>query len=99
MFVIANILIALAQVLDYVLWAYMWVLIGRVIVSWFNADPYNPIVQFLYSVTDPVLDRVRAVLPVFAGGFDFSPVVVWIGVMVLRRFIVQPLYDLAHALT
>jgi YggT family protein len=99
MFIIANLLIALAQVLDYVLWAYMWIIIGRVIISWVNADPDNPIVRFLYSVTDPVLERVRAVLPVFAGGFDFSPIVVWIAVMFLRRFVVQSLYDLAHALT
>lgn len=98
MFVIANLLLAVAQVLDYVLWAYMWIVIARVIISWVNADPDNPIVRFVYSVTDPVLDRVRAALPVFAGGFDFSPIVVWVGVIFVRRFLVQSLYDLAYAL-
>jgi YggT family protein len=98
MFVIANLLLAAAQVLDYLLWGYMWIIIGRVIISWVDADPYNPIVRFLYSATEPVLERVRGVLPVFAGGFDLSPIVVWIVVIFLRRFLVQSLYDLAYAL-
>jgi YggT family protein len=98
MFVIANFLLATAQVLDYLLWGYMWIIIGRVIISWVNADPENPIVRFVYSATDPVLDRVRRALPVFAGGFDLSPIVVWIVIIFLRRFIVQSLYDLASAL-
>jgi YggT family protein len=98
MFILANLLIALAQVLDYLLWAYWWILLGRVIISWVNADPDNPIVRFLYMVTEPVLSRVRRVLPVYAGGFDLSPVVVWIGVIFLQRFLVQSLYDLAHTL-
>jgi YggT family protein len=98
MFVVANLLLGVAQVLDYLLWGYMWIIIGRVIISWVDADPYNPIVRFVYSATDPVLDRVRRVLPVFAGGFDLSPIVVWIVVIFLRRFFVQSLYDLASAL-
>lgn len=98
MFLIANLLIAVAQILDFALWAYVWILLGRVIISWVNADPDNPIVRFLYSVTDPVLDRVRRVLPVTAGGFDLSPIVVWIAVIFLQHFLVRSLYDLAHAL-
>ena len=59
MFVVANLLVAVAQVLDYILWAYLWILIGRMIVSWVNADAYNPIVRFLYSATEPALERGR----------------------------------------
>lgn len=95
MFVIANLLVAVAQVLDYILWAYLWIIIGRVIVSWVNADRYNPIVDFLYSATEPVLDRVRRRLPVYAGSFDLSPIVVWIAVMFLQRFLVRSIYDLS----
>jgi YggT family protein len=98
MFIMANLLIALAQVLDYILWAYWWILLGRVVISWVNADPHNPIVRFLYIATEPVLARVRRVLPVHAGGFDLSPIVVWIAVIFLQRFLVQSLYDLAHTL-
>jgi YggT family protein len=98
MFMLANLLVALGQVLDYGLWAYWWILLGRVLVSWVNADPYNPIVRFLYIATEPLLARVRRLLPVYSGGFDLSPIVVWIGVIFLQRFLVQSLYDLAHTL-
>ncbi len=98
MFVIANLLVAVAQVLDYILWAYLWIIVGRVIVSWVNADRYNPIVRFLYSATEPVLTRVRRRLPLYAGGFDLSPIVVWIAVIFFQRILIQSLYDLANAL-
>jgi YggT family protein len=98
MFIFANFLIALAQVLDYLLWAYMWILIGRIIVSWVNADYGNPIVRFLYAATEPVLAPVRRRLPLFAGGLDLSPIVVWIAIIFLQRFLVRSLYDLAYAL-
>ena len=98
MFIMANLLIALAQVLDYTLWAYWWILLGRVVISWVNADPDNPIVRFLYMATEPVLVRVRRSLPVYVGGLDLSPIVVWVAVIFLQRFLVQSLYDLAHTL-
>jgi YggT family protein len=98
MFLLTNFLIALAQVLDYVLWAYIWILFGRVVISWVNADPYNPIVRFLYSATEPVLHRIRQVLPVYAGGFDLSPIIAWIGIIFLQRFVVHSLYDLAYSI-
>lgn len=63
MFVFGNILMGLAQVLYWVLQLYMWILIGRAIVSWVNADPYNPIVHFLRTATDPPVEFVRRLLP------------------------------------
>lgn len=98
MFVIANLLTAIAQVLDYLLWVYMWILIGRVIVSWINADYHNPIVRFLYAATEPVLDPVRRRMPLTAGGLDLSPLLVWIAIVFLQRFLVRSLYDLAFTL-
>jgi YggT family protein len=98
MFLLTNFLIALAQVLDYILWAYIWILFGRVVISWVNADPYNPIVRFLYNATEPVLHRIRRVLPLYAGGFDLSPIIAWVGIIFLQRFVVHSLYDLAYSL-
>lgn len=99
MFLIANLLVAVAQVLDYVLWAYAWILLGRFVIRYINADPNNPLISFLYSATEPVLARVRAKLPLTSGGFDFSPIVVWLAVMFLQRFLVRSLYDLAQAIS
>ena len=59
MFVMSNMLQALATVLDTVLWLYMWVIIARALISWVNPDPFNPIVQFLERVTEPVLAPIR----------------------------------------
>ena len=98
MFIVSNFLVAVAQVLDYVLWAYTWILLARVVISWVNADPYNPVVRFIYNATEPVLKRVRERFPVYTGGFDLSPIVVWIAVLFLQHFLVRSLYDAAYAL-
>jgi YggT family protein len=98
MFIVANLLLALAQVFNFVLWAYIWILLGRVIVSWVNADHHNLIVRFLYAATEPILERVRPRLPVVASGFDLSPIVVWLAVIFLQQFLVRSFYDLAYAL-
>jgi YggT family protein len=76
----------------------MWILVGRIVVSLVRADYNNPIVRFLHAATEPVLEQVRARLPTVASGFDLSPIVVWIAVVFLRRFLVQSLYDLANTL-
>ena len=98
MFVLANLIVALAQVLDFVLWAYIWILIARVIISWVNADPYNPLVRFVYNATEPVLARVRDAVPIQPGGFDISPIIVWLAVFFLQHFLVRSLFDLAARL-
>ncbi len=95
MFVFANLLDALATVIGYVLQLYSWIVIARVVVSWVNADPYNPIVRAIYNMTEPVLYRIRRTIPVFAGGIDFSPIVVFIGIMFLQSFLVRTLHQLA----
>ncbi len=46
MFVFANLLSAVAHIIDISLTIYMWILIVRAVISWVNPDPYNPIVRF-----------------------------------------------------
>jgi YggT family protein len=58
-FIIANLFLAVGQILDVLLSVYMWIIIISALISWVNPDPYNPIVRFLYSVTDPVLSPIR----------------------------------------
>jgi YggT family protein len=98
MFLISNFLLATAQVLNLLLQFYTIILIVRVITTWVNADPYNPIVRFLYNATEPLMYRVRRTLPVVFGGIDFSPLVVLLAVYFLQGFLVQSLQDLALAL-
>ncbi|MFQ5465030.1 MAG: YggT family protein [Thermodesulfobacteriota bacterium] len=97
MFVFANFLSALAQLLDIGLTLYMWVIIIRALISWVNPDPYNPVVRFLYSVTEPVLYRVRRFLP-FMGGLDISPIVVIFAIYFFKAFVITTLAEFAFKL-
>lgn len=99
MFVLKNFLVASARILDWVLWAYMWVIVIRAVLTWVNPDPYNPIVRALYSITEPVLSFLRRRLPLMAGSIDFSPIVVILAIYFLRYFLVRTLFDLAARLS
>ncbi len=98
MFVFGNFLQAVALILSYVLWAYMWIVIGAVIISWVGADPYNPIVRFLHQATEPVFYRVRRYLPMSGWGLDFSPIIVLLAIYFTRVFLIRSLIDLAQRL-
>ena len=95
MFVFANLLSAIAAALNLVLTLYMWIVIARALISWVNPDPRNPIVRFLYNATEPLLYRVRRVIP-YMGGIEFSPLLVIIAIIFLQRFLVGSLDDLAY---
>jgi YggT family protein len=92
---LSNFLRSIAGVLNIVLSAYMWVIIGRVIISWVNADPYNPIVRFIYDITEPLLSRIRRVVPILGGSLDFSPMILILIIYFLQSFIVPTLQQLA----
>ena len=72
---------------------YLFAIFGRVLLSWFPLNPNGAmatVAGFLYTVTDPVMNRVRRVLPAarFGGmALDFSPVIVIFGITILRRII------------
>ena len=80
------------------MWAYFWIIIARAVLSWVNPDPFNPIVRFLYRVTEPVLRPIRHRLPTLAMGLDLSPMVVLLGIYFLESFLVGSLRDLAISL-
>jgi len=98
MFVVGNLLVALASVIGIVLNLYMWIIIARAVISWVSPDPYNPIVRFLYRITDPVLLAIRRRLPLSFGGIDFSPILVILAIIFLQKFLVDSLQDLARQL-
>jgi len=97
-FMVSNLLVALANLVILVLTVYLWIIIARALLSWVNPDPFNPIVRFLYRVTEPVLRPIRHRLPTLAMGLDLSPLVVILGIYVLQSFLVDSLRDLAYSL-
>ncbi|MFQ5630059.1 MAG: YggT family protein [bacterium] len=94
MFILANFFEALAKLSELVLTLYMYAVVARAIISWFNVDPYNPIVRFLHKITDPVLYKIRRFIPVM-GGLDLSPIVLILGLYFLNIFLVSTLYNFA----
>jgi YggT family protein len=98
MYLLGYFLMAAAKVIDVVLLFFMWVVIIRAVLSWVNPDPYNAIVRFIHSVTEPVLYPIRTKLPINYGGIDFSPIIVLLGVVFLRTFAVNSLMRMADSL-
>ena len=94
MFVVGNVLLGIATVLDYALSLYMWVIIARALISWVNPDPWNPIVQFLDRVTEPVLSPIRRRLS-WRMGIDLSPLIAIVAISFMQIAVVQSLKDLA----
>lgn len=68
---------------------YMWIIIIRVLISWINPDPYNPIVQFLRGITDPPLEAMRRIMPRFlwSTGLDFTPLLLILVLQVIMLFL------------
>ncbi len=97
MFMLSNFLLAIAKLLNFILSVYIWIVIGRAVISWVNADPYNPIVRFLVQVTEPLLARIRRVLPIM-GGLDLSPMILILAVVFLQSFLVPTLQQIAMTL-
>ena len=95
MFVLKYFFNALAYILDSVLYIYMLIIIARALLSWVNPDPYNPIVRFLYNITEPVLGWVRRRVPIVFGGLDLSPILVILAIMFLQQFLVPVLREVA----
>ena len=99
MFALRHLLVALAQVLNLGLTIYMWIIIARALLSWVNPDPYNPIVRFLYNVTEPVLAWLRQRLPLVYSGLDLSPLLVLLAIVFLKGFLIASLLDLAYRIS
>ena len=90
----------IAWMLDYLLSLYFWIIVIAALLSWVNPDPRNPIVRFLYAVTEPVLNQVRRRLPfVYTSGIDFSPLVVILAIAFAQRVVVRSLYELAFRIS
>jgi YggT family protein len=94
MFVVENFIVALAKIIDIGLTIYIWLILGRAIISWVNPDPYNPIVVFLYRVTEPVMAPIRRLIPIRGLGIDISPIIVIMIIYFLQTFLVKTMIQM-----
>ncbi len=96
MFILSNFITALASVVNAVLGVMTWIIFIRAVVSWVNPDPFNPIVRFLERVTEPILAPIRSRMPPM--GVDLSPVIAFLIILFLQKFLVPTLYDIGFSL-
>ncbi len=96
MFVFGDLLIAVAKIADTLLEIYKWVVIISALISWVNPDPYNPIVRFLYSVTEPVFRPIRRIIGHRLGPIDISPIVVILAIIFIQSFLVRTIIKVGY---
>jgi YggT family protein len=98
MIVISTFLEAIAQILHMVINIYIWVIIISALISFVRPDPYNPIVQILHRLTNPVYAFIRRFIPTIIGGIDVAPIIVVLALQFIDLFAVKLLFALVHAL-
>jgi len=87
-------MVQLIRIVSFLFDVYSLILLARVLASWFQVDPYNPLMQLLYRLTEPVLAPIRRFLPP-AGAIDFSPVVAFVLIIVAKQIVLRVLVSLA----
>jgi len=94
-FVLGNLLQAIATVLNIVLNALLIVIFVNALLSWVRPDPNHPIVRFLGHVSDLVCDPVRRLFPTQMSGIDFAPFIAMLAILLVQQFVVRSLGDIA----
>ncbi|MDE7173742.1 MAG: YggT family protein [Helicobacter sp.] len=87
MLIFDSLLAAVVSTVSMLLWAYTWVVIISALLTWVRPDPYNPIVQVLRNLTEPVYNFIRARIPTNIGGLDIAPIIVLIVLQFLIVFL------------
>lgn len=84
---IESLVVAFASILISVISLYKWVIIISALLSWVQPNPYNPIVQMLYRLTEPAYALVRRYIPTVFGGMDMAPLIIIFGLQFLEIFL------------
>lgn len=84
---IDSLLVAFSTILITIISLYKWVIIISALLSWVQPDPYNPIVQMLYRLTEPAYTIVRRYIPTVFGGMDMAPLILIFALQFLEIFL------------
>lgn len=96
--VVSTLLNAVAVILSMLINLYVWVIVIAALVSWVRPDPYNPIVQVLNRLTQPLYARLRSIIPTAINGIDFAPLIVAVLLKFIDLSLVQILLNYAKTL-
>jgi YggT family protein len=84
---IDSLIVAFATLFITIISLYKWVIIISAILSWVQPDPYNPIVQMLYRLTEPAYLLVRKYIPTVFGGMDMAPLILIFAIQFIEIFV------------
>ncbi|MBL0686493.1 MAG: YggT family protein [Sulfurospirillum sp.] len=96
--ILSTLIEAIAQIFHMILNIYIWVVIISALITWVKPDPYNPIVQVLARLTEPVYAFIRNYIPTTIGGIDLAPIILIISLQFIDLFAVKLLFSLANAI-
>jgi len=96
MLIVGNLMITVAEIVNMLLNVYYWVVIIAALISWVNPDPYNPVVRFLRTVTEPVLRPIRRLIGYRLGPIDISPIIVLLGILFVQKFLVRSIIEIGY---
>jgi|GEM_PF-3054858 len=97
---LGNLISGVGLVLYHGLQIFSYILLGRIVTSWVGANPRNPLVLLLYRITEPFLKRISNLFPALRnmGGFDWTPMVLFLALLLLQYSIAAPLIRLGARL-
>ncbi len=95
MFILGQFFASLAVLFSMIFKVIYFLLVIRIVLSWFQVNPFSEPVSILYRITEPILLPLRK-LPLQIGMVDFSAVVAFILISFLDHFIVGILQQLAY---
>ncbi|MDR0761703.1 MAG: YggT family protein [Campylobacteraceae bacterium] len=87
-----NISIAFFETIHIVINIYILIIIVSALISWIRPNPYNPIVRILYSLTEPVYNAIRKIIPTTFGMIDIAPMIVLFILIFLDNLITRYIY-------
>jgi YggT family protein len=92
---LGNIIMGLGGIVHSLITVYIWVVIIAALISWVRPDPYNPIVQVLYRLTEPVYVFIRRYIPTVINGLDLTPIVIIVALQIIDVILINLLGALA----
>lgn len=96
--ILSTFLAAVADILHTVIQIYVWIIIVSAIMSWVRPDPYNPVVQLLYRLTEPVYAWIKKIVPTVFGGIDLAPLIVLLALQFIDKFLIKLMFQYAGSL-
>lgn len=81
----------IVTLIDIAFEVYMALMMARIILSWIKHNPYQPIIKFIYEITEPVLGFFRRIIPPI-GVIDISPIVAFLALGFVKSLIIRIIF-------